>query len=57
MSNAPQNRPDQSKTAQVGNNPKKNESTAEKRTGGMKDEACSTAGNKASECSPKSSKI
>lgn len=57
MSNVPQNRPDQSKTAQVGNNQKKDESAAGKRTVGMKDEECSTTDNKSSDRSTKSSRI
>ena len=39
-----------------GNNVRKDEPTAQKNTGGMKDEARSTSGNKASESAAKSSK-
>lgn len=65
MSNSPQNqnRPaqnmpssNQSNAGKVGSNLRKDEPTAQKKTGGMKDEASSTSGNKASESSAKSSK-
>lgn len=65
MSNSPQNqnRPaqnapssNQPNAGKVGNNVRKDEPTAQKHTGGMKDEARSTSGNKASESGVKSSK-
>lgn len=65
MSNSPQNqnRPaqnapssNQPNAGKVGNNVRKDEPTAEKKTGGMKDEARSTSGNKACESGVKSSK-
>jgi hypothetical protein len=43
-------------TDKVGNHTRKDEPVAQKHTGGMKDEACSTSSNKASECTTKSSK-
>jgi hypothetical protein len=57
MSNTPQNpKPqtqkseysNQSNTGKVGNNIRKDEPTDQKKTGGMKDDACSTPGNKSS---------
>jgi len=65
MSNSPQNqnRPaqntpssDQPNAGKVGNNVEKDEPTAQKRTGGMKDDASSTSGNKTSDYGAKSSK-
>ena len=65
MSNSPQNqnRPaqsipssDQPNAGKVGNNVRKDEPTAQKHTGGMKDDARSASGNKASESNAKSSK-
>lgn len=65
MSNSPQSpKPqaqksdysNQSNAGKVGNNVRKDEPTAQKKAGGIKDDARSTSGNKASESGVKSSK-